>query len=340
MRVLVTGASSLLGRHVVERLHERGDDVTAFQRRPGGLGVREVLGDVANLEQVMEAFSGAESVIHLAARVSAVGHSEQFADTNIHGTENVIRAARACGAGRLVHVSSPSVAHTGVSLSGAGAGPADPAKAIGHYSQSKAAAEILALAANSEDLSVVAIRPHLVWGPGDRQLVGRIVDRARAGRLAVVGSGCALVDTTFVDNAADALVSALDHAPEVGGRALVVSNGQPRPVREMLNEIVAAAGLDPVTRMVPFHLARTVGFVLEQVWQRLGRESDPPMTVFLAEQLSTAHWFDQRETRWALDWEPKVSLDEGFARLRAWFDRGGFEGTGSGRYRGPSQALP
>lgn len=320
MRILVTGATSLLGGAVARRLLERGDDVRAFQRRPGSPVVDERLGSIEDETAVASAAEGADAILHLAARVGVTGRWLDFEETNVGGTANVIAAARAVGARRLVHVSSPSVGHAGTSLVGAGAAPADPGAARGHYARSKAMAERLALAAQGPELDVVAIRPHLVWGPGDTQLIGRIVDRARAGRLAIVGSGAALVDTTYVDNAAEALVAAIDRAPELGGRALVVSNGQPRPIAELVTRIAASAGLPPPTRHVPAVAARVGGRILERWWELTGREDDPPMTGFLAEQLSTAHWFDQRDTRRALGWEPVVDLDEGFRRLTEWFD--------------------
>ncbi|MDH3260173.1 MAG: NAD-dependent epimerase/dehydratase family protein [Acidimicrobiia bacterium] len=330
MKVLVTGATSLLGRAVVTRLQERGDEVAVFQRRPSGLGGAEHLGDVVDRAAVATAMAGVEAVVHLAARTMAVaiGPWAQFEETNVRGTQCAIDMAREAGVTRFVHVSSPSVASGGQSLVGAPAAAADPDRARGHYAKSKAQAELIALAANSPDLAVVAIRPHLIWGPGDTQLVGRIVSRARAGRLVIVGSGASLIDTIYVDNAADALVAGLDRAPLVGGRALVVTNGQPRPVRELINRIVIAAGLEPPRFKVPYRLARTGGLAAEQIWELLGREDDPPMTGFVAEQLSTAHWFDQRETREALGWEPAVTLAEGFRRLQEWFAAGR---QGSGR---------
>jgi nucleoside-diphosphate-sugar epimerase len=217
-----------------------------------------------------------------------------------------------------VYISSPSVAHAGASLVGDTARRADPERARGNYSRSKAQAELLALGSNGDSFAVVAVRPHLIWGPGDTQLVGRIVDRARQGRLAIVGSGAALIDTTYIDNAADAIVAAVDRAEHLGGRAFVVTNGEPRPVQELLTRIAVAAGCKPPRLHVPAQLARMGGLVLEGIWNRLQRTDDPPITSFLAEQLSTAHWFDQRETREALQWEPTVTLDEGFARLKAW----------------------
>ncbi|MET0188163.1 MAG: 3-beta hydroxysteroid dehydrogenase, partial [Pseudonocardia sediminis] len=147
------------------------------------------------------------------------------------------------------------------------------------------------------------------------QLVGRIVARARAGRLFGVGSGAALIDTTYLDNAADALVAALDHCEALDGRALVVTNGEPRPVAELLGAICSAAGAPPPRRAVPVGVARAGGAVVEALWASVPSLGEPPMTRFLAEQLSTAHWFDQRATREALAWTPRVSLDAGLALL-------------------------
>ena len=231
------------------------------------------------------------------------------------GTRTVLDAARANGVSRFVFISSPSVAHSGSALAGAGADPADPRRAKGHYSRSKARAELDVLAADAPGFATIAIRPHLIWGPGDTQLVGRIVDRARSGRLALVGGGRALIDTTYIDNAVDAVVAALDHAEAGHGQAFVVSNGEPRTVAELVERICAAYGVEAPTRSVPRSVAWSGGAVAEGLWWLGRRTDDPPMTRFLAGQLATAHWFDQRRVREVLEWSPRVSLDEGFARL-------------------------
>lgn len=317
MKVLVTGSTSLLGRTTALALISRGDEVTVLQRHPSGLDCREVLGDIGEASVVRAAAIGQDAVLHLAAKVDVTGPYAEYARVNVSGTCNVLAACKGSETPRLVHVSTPSVAHHGRALVAAGAGPADPARARGPYARSKAVAELEALAADRADLAVLVIRPHLVWGPGDTQLVERVVARARAGRLPVIGSGAGLIDTTYLDNGADALVAALDACGPAHGEALVVSNGEPRPVREVIDGICAAAGVTLPRVHVPFPVAWAAGAACEGVWRASGRRDTPPLTRFLAEQLATAHWFDQRRTRELLRWSPAVSLDEGFARLAA-----------------------
>ena len=329
MRVLVTGASGMLGRGVARALADRGDRVTVLQRRPAGLGLPEMLTDISDVAAVRTAVGNQDAVIHLAAKVNVVGPEADYERINVHGTRSVVNACLTAGVRRLVHVSSPSVAHAGSSLIGHGADPADPVAARGPYARSKAAAELIALDADSAELAVVAVRPHVVWGPGDTQLVARVVDRARRGRLPIIGSGAALVDTTYVDNAVEALIAALDHCEHARGRALVVTNGEPRPVAELIAAICRAAGVPEPSWRVPVGLAHAGGTAVESLWTltqglRRGRtDDDPPLTRFLVEQLSTAHWFDQRLARQVLQWQPRVSLDEGFAELQRWYTHGG-----------------
>src|SRR5690606_12687656 len=122
-------------------------------------------------------------------KVGVTGRWDEYESITVQGTVNLRDAARRAGVRHVVHVSSPSAAHAGHALVGAAAAPADPSGTRGHDAPSKAIAELAALEASSDAVRVVAIRPHLVWGPGDTQLVGRIVERARTGRLALVGSG-------------------------------------------------------------------------------------------------------------------------------------------------------
>jgi len=322
MKVLVTGAGSLLIRHVVQLLAARGDDVRCVQRRAVAVpdGVEVLSADVRDADAVAAAMTECDAVIHGAARVGVTGTWNDFRTVNVEGTRTVLDAARGAGVSRVVYVSTPSVAHMGHSLVGEGAQPARTGRqGRAFYAESKALAEQLALAANNDALGVVAVRPHLVWGPGDTQLVGRIAAAAQRGRLPLIGGGRALVDTTYVDNAAEALVAALDAvAPGsvVAGRAYVVANGEPRPIRDLLLGICEAAGVSVRAVPIPAGLARLVGSVVERMWPRFSAD-EPPLTRFVAEQLATAHWFDLSDTFTDLAWRPQVRIDEGLRRLAA-----------------------
>jgi len=318
MIVLVTGASGFLGRAVAAELVAAGHEVRTLQRRPSGVdGVADVLGSITDPLHVARAIDGVEGVVHLAAKVSLAGASEDFRIVNVEGTRTILDAADRAGVSRVVHVSSPSVAHAGSALAGVGAEPASPEHARGDYARTKAEAELLALSRDSRAMPVVAIRPHLVWGPGDTQLVGRIVERARRGRLPLLNGGTALIDTTYVVNAASGIVAALHRADAAHGRACVLTNGEPRPVGDLLAAICLAAGVQPPRWSLPAGVGRAAGSIIERVWAVRPGDDEPPMTRFLAEQLSTAHWFDQRDTRRALAWSPSVTIDEGLRRLAA-----------------------
>lgn len=320
-RVLVTGASGLLGRSVAQRLVAEGYRVTVLQRGTSALeGVDEVRGSLSDPAAVARATQGQDAVIHMAAKVSVSGAHEDFVEVNVRGTERLLEAARTAGVTDFLHVSSPSVAHSGASLIGAGAEPADPDHALGSYAKTKAQAELIAEAHGRSDLNVLILRPHLVWGPGDGQLTSRIIDRARSGRMPILGSGAALVDSLYIDNAVDAFLAGLRRLPQIAGQRLVLTNGEPRPIGELITGMAAAGGAPaPRLRLAP-GLAKAAGAVVERLWafsEKVAgpRSDEPPMTKFLAEQLSTAHWFDQRQTQEALDWTPRISIDAGLKLL-------------------------
>ncbi|MCG7417668.1 NAD-dependent epimerase/dehydratase family protein [Microbacterium sp. ACRRU] len=316
MKVLATGASGFLGRAVVRALQQAGHDVRTLQRRPSGVaGAEDHLGSVTDPDATAAAVEGVDAVVHMAAKVSLAGDPAEFHAVNVEGTRTLLDAATAAGVTRIVHVSSPSVAHAGHALQGVGAEPADPAGARGEYARAKAEAELIALGRAGDAASLVVIRPHLVWGPGDTQLIARVLDRARRGRLPLLNGGTALIDSTYVDNAASGIAAALARVDDVSGRAYVLTNGEPRPVGDLLAGICRASGVRPPRFSVPARVAVAAGALVERVWAVRPGQDEPPMTRFLAEQLSTAHWFDQTEIRRDLRWTPAVSIDEGLRRL-------------------------
>ena len=314
MKVLVTGATSMIGRKTAEELLRRGHDVQILQRGSSDLEVPVFRGDIRDADAVQKAVSGCDVVIHAAAKVGLVGRISEFRDINVVGTQHVMSAAVAAGARGVVYVSSPSVSYSTTPVLGAVSPPARD-DVLGHYSQTKSVAERAVLAETR--IAAVALRPHLVWGPGDTQLVGRIVDRARQRRLALVNNGEAVVDSTYIDNVADALAAAAERVgvqESLSGRALVVSNGEPRTVASLVQSICSAANVSYAPRNIGLGAAVRLGKVIEAVY-KLRPHAEPPLTAFTAYQLGISHWFDISETKELLQWSPRISLDEGFALL-------------------------
>lgn len=326
MKVLITGGGSALLKSMAVQLHDRGDEVVIVQRRPVNIDrdIRVISGDIRDSDSTTAAAHGCDAVIHGAARVGILGSYNDFYSTNVEGTRTVMEAVRANGIHKVVYVSTPSVAHTGQPLIAAPAEPAHQGRHTSLYAQTKAHGERIALRYNSATCGVVSVRPHLVWGPGDTQLVGRIVDKARTRGphgLVLPNRGTALIDTTYIADAADALICALDavhpHAM-CAGKSYVVSGGEPRTVHDLVESICRAAGVACRAKSVPAPAALLLGRLVESVWPAQARR-EPPITRFIAEQLSTAHWFDLSDTHRDLQWYPRVGIDAGLRLLEQWY---------------------
>jgi 2-alkyl-3-oxoalkanoate reductase len=328
MRILVTGGGGFLGQALCRGLVERGHRVASFNRghypELDALGVRQLRGDLADADAVLRACAGIDAVFHSAAKAGAWGAYDDYFRANVLGTRNLIAACRAQGIGRLVYTSTPSVTHRRTHPVEGGTADTVPygEDLKAPYAATKLVAEREVLAANDGRLATIALRPRLIWGPGDNQLLPRLVSRARAGRLALVGRGDNLVDTTYVDNAAQAHFDAFEHlrpGAACAGRAYFISNGEPRTMRETVNALLAAAGAPPVTLSIPFAAAYAAGIACEGLWHALPLRGEPPVTRFLAEQLATSHWYDMAPARRDFGYAPRVSFDEGLRRLsRAW----------------------
>ncbi|WCE06125.1 2-alkyl-3-oxoalkanoate reductase [Pseudoxanthomonas sp. JBR18] len=332
MKLLVTGGGGFLGQALCRGLVERGHEVISFQRGDypalAAMGVGQIRGDLADLHAITHAVAGVDAVFHNAAKAGAWGSYASYHRANVVGTDNVIAACRANGVSRLVYTSTPSVTHRATHpVEGLGADAVPYGEDFqAPYAATKAIAEQQVLAANDADLATIALRPRLIWGPGDHQILPRLVARARSGRLRIVGDGMNKVDTTYIDNAAQAHFDAFDHlAPGAvcAGKAYFISNGEPWPMREVLNALLAATGTPPVDKTLSFKTAYRVGAACETLWKLLPLKGEPPLTRFLAEQLCTPHWYSMEPARRDFGYVPRVSMREGMARLKAAWREGG-----------------
>lgn len=323
MKALVTGGGGFLGQAIVRKLLRDGAGVRSFSRNAHdglrALGIEQIKGDLADAEAVASATEGCEVVFHVAGKPGIWGDYEDYHRTNVIGTQNVIAACGRHGVSRLVYTSSPSVVFDGSDMEGVDETTPYPARFEAHYPRTKALAEQLVRAANGPRLATVSLRPHLIWGPGDNHLLPRLVARARAGQLGRIGSHTNLIDTIYVDNAADAhllAASRLSPGSPIAGKVYFISQGDPVPLWEMVNRLLDAAGAPPVTRMIPTWLALTLAWGFEISHRLTNNPGEPRLTRFVVHELSTAHWFDISAARRDLGYAPAVSIEEGLDRLR------------------------
>jgi nucleoside-diphosphate-sugar epimerase len=317
MKVLVTGGGGFLGGAIVRMLRARGDEVTVVARGDypelQAAGVRLHRGDLADAAAVDAAFVGQELVIHAAAKPGVWGPYEDYYRSNVLATRVVIAACRKYGISRLVYTSSPSVVFSAGDHEDAGNDLPYPDSYLAFYPQTKAEAEREVLAANSPSLATVSLRPHLIWGPGDPNLLPRLIDRARRGRLRIVGDGKNKVSLTYIDNAAAGHVQAADQlAPGVAwaGKAYFINDPEPVNLWDWINNLLLRLEVPQVKRKVSPGLARFVGGVAEWVWRSLSLAGEPPMTRFVAEQLCRSHWYSLAPAQAAFGYHPVRSAAE------------------------------
>jgi 2-alkyl-3-oxoalkanoate reductase len=322
MFALVTGAGGFLGQYLVDALLARGDRVRAMVRRPCAAieraGVEQVVADVRDAAAVAAACAGVDVVHHAAGIAGIWGPWDAFYGINVLGTRNVIGGCREHRVPRLVYTSSPSVTFDGTSQEGVDERAPYPRRWLNPYQHTKALAEQEVLAACDERLLACALRPHLIWGPGDRHLIPRLVGRARAGQLRRVGDGTNLIDMVYVENAAQAHLQAADAlaaGSPVCGRAYFISQGEPVNCWQWIDEVLALAGLPPVERSISLATAWRIGAVLEAAYWVFRLRGEPRMTRFLAAQLGTSHYFNIAAARRDFGYQPAIDKAEGMRRL-------------------------
>ena len=326
MRVLVTGGGGFLGSAICRQLLVRGDEVIAFQRSAAGelesLGIKVTRGDIVDAESLITASQGVDAIIHTAAKAGLSVKYDDYFGPNVTGTENVLNACRRNGIEKLVFTSSPSVTHADGDIEGGDESLPYPESYNSPYPETKALAEQQIMAANCRELRTVSLRPHLIWGPGDTHLLPKLLEKARHGQLKLPGPD-KLIDTIYIDNAASAHLLALDKLETqpgvVGGKTYFISNDEPIAQGKIIRGLLETAGVTVDIQAVSPRLAITAGTVIEAGWKLFGLKSDPPLTRWSAEHLSTAHWYDISAAKRDLGYRAEVSIAEGLKRLASTF---------------------
>lgn len=326
MKILLTGAGGFVGGVIARMLRARGDEVRTVARNDypalTELGCEHLRGDLCDATVAHSAVAGMDAVIHVAAKAGVWGRAADYEASNITATQHLLDACLAHGVKRFVFTSSPSVTFDGTDAKHANESLPYPAKHLAHYPRTKAEAERRVLAANGKNgLLTCALRPHLVYGPGDPHLLPRLVKRAKSGQLAWIGGGNE-VDVTYVDNAAHAHLLALDalagDEPRAAGQAYFISQGTPVRPDAWVGTILSELSVAPVTRRVTLPVASAAGAVLEAVWSLFGLSGEPMMTRFVAKQLGTSHHYDLTAARRDLGYQLLVSDEEAHRRTVTW----------------------
>lgn len=326
LKVLVTGGGGFLGSAIVRRLVERRYHVRSFSRNHypelASMGIKQIKGDICDNTAIEQALIGVDLVFHTAAKAGIWGDYSDYYRTNVTGTQNIIAGCKKHHISRLIYTSSPSVVFNGTDMEGVNESVPYPARYHGYYPKTKAIAEQHVIKAAVQGLPTIILRPHLIWGPRDKHFVPRIITRAN--RLIRVGNGKNLVDTVYIDNAADAHILAADElekTPKLSGNIYFISQGDPVPLWDMINLILKAAGLAPVRRSMPHRMAWLIGSIFEFTYRTFNISREPQMTRFLADELAKAHWFDISAARKDLGYAPRISIKEGVLRLESWLHK-------------------
>lgn len=324
-RALVTGGGGFVGLAIVKRLLAMGVEPVVIGRNHypyvERLGVKQLPGDIRDADIINRASKGCDTVFHVAAKAGIWGDRKEYLGINFTGTKNVIQACLDNGIGRLIYTSTPSVVFANQDLAGIDEQTPYAGRFLCHYAASKAAAEQLVLAVNSCDLRTVALRPHLVWGPGDTNLIPRLVTRGRKGQLKQVGDGTNLVDISYIDNVVEAHILAAENLAGLGnaaGKTYFISQGKPENLWEWINALFTGLKIPPVKRKISFRKAYMAGVFFEIIYKAAGIRREPMMTRFLAQQLAKSHWFSTAAAARDFGYKPVVSTEEGMNRLLKW----------------------
>ncbi len=323
-RVLVTGGGGFVGFSIVRQLLALGIEVIVLGRnryqKVIDSGAACIECNITDREAVFGAIQGVDTVFHVAALAGIWGKWDDYYKINVIGTENVIAACLAANVKNLVYTSTPSVVFNGKDIENGDESLHYGKKGLCHYAKTKIIAEQKVIAANGEQLKTCAIRPHLIWGPGDPHLIPRLLKRGRMGELKKVGNCRNLVDISYVENVATAHVLAannLETSATAAGEAYFISQGEPVNLWDWVDELFGLFKVEPIRKKVPYVVAYLGGAFLEALYGLLSIQNEPKMTRFLAEQLAKSHYFSIEKARDELGYEPTISTKEGLERLLA-----------------------
>ncbi len=327
MKLVITGGTGFLGRHLVWRAAAEGAEVIFTGRSPEAAAVVidratapvrwQALshGDGAAERALANIACGADAIVHCAALSSPWGRYDDFRRANVVSTAEVIAACQAHDVQRLVHVSTPSIYFGFADRIGIREDAELPSPA-NDYVRTKLAAEALVRQAGLREVAI--LRPRALFGPWDQTLMPRLLRVLRKGALPIMRGGHIQLDLTYVDNAVDAAWLALTKPLPRSVNIYNVSNGDPRALSDLLAAMARAFALPLHTRKLPWPVVDAVARGMESVARVLG-SGEPPLTRYSAAVLAFSQTLDVSALRDELGWRPRISIDEGIERHARWW---------------------
>jgi len=327
MMNLVTGATGLLGSHIVEKLCLRHRPVRVLVRKGSDTSwlktqkVEFVEGDLNDRDSLARACAGVQTVYHAAARVGDWGPWREFVRFTIEGTVNLAEAAEAAGVDRFVHISSiSSYGHPdgeGLVL--------DETAPLGsnlhkwsYYSRAKVEAERMLWDMHRGDrIRLTVIKQSWLYGPRDRATIFRLARMLREGKTRILGDGMNRLNVVYAGNVAEAAILAADFPQAVGQAYNCCNDGEMRQ-KEWMNLLAAELGAPPVTRHVPYTVAYYLGFILECIGHAFKLKKPPMITRYAVWLMGRRCYFSAEKARTELGWESTVSYPEGVKKTIAW----------------------
>jgi nucleoside-diphosphate-sugar epimerase len=313
MHILITGGTGFLGQHLAKALLIQGHQISLLGRNFRDVqpllaaGATPIMADLRNTDAVRQACKHCDVVYHVGALSAAWGRRNDFFAINVGGTEAVVAGCCEHGVKRLLYVSSPSVVFDGKDQLNATEAVMYPRRFASIYSLTKKLGEDHIHAAPSS-LETVILRPKAIFGPGDRSLLPQLIAAARRKRLPQIGAGTNLVDLTYVENVAHALVLALD-SPDAVGQTYTITNGEHVNLWAVILLVLQRLDLPTNLRQISLPLALAAAAAMEARAALTGQE--PLLTRYSAAILGRTQTYDISAAQRDLGYVPLVSVAQG-----------------------------
>lgn len=315
--ILVTGGTGFLGKRLSLTLKAKDYTVTVLGRDKqigqelNNHGIKFIPCDLTHEHKVIQACKGMDYVFHCGALSSSWGAYDLFYKANVLGTQHIIQGCKKYRVKRLIYVSTPSVYTANQDRIAVKETDQLPEKKVNHYAATKYMAEQYVQAASKEGLPVISIRPRAIFGPGDPNILPRLLEANEQKRLPFIRNGNALMDVTYVDNVVHALLLCMTSSEDTIGEVYNITNGEPMTFKALVEQFFSRLGEEMYPKQIPFCLAYSLATLLELGGKVTNRKEEPLLTRTTALMLGRSLTLDITKAKSELSYEPLYTVADG-----------------------------